>query len=646
MKLLLRGVLALVLLASFTIRSFGQAPPSASARVPSPKRPPLGPREAKEVESFLDPLFAGEMAKWHIPGAVFVLVKGGQILFVKGYGYADLEKKSPVVPDITVFRVGSISKLFTATAVMQLAERGKLDLNRDVNAYLKLFQLDQSFPQPVTLANLLTHTGGFDDRAIGLAARTAADAVPLGPYLAVHLPPRVLPPGETYSYSSFGVALAGYIVESVSGESFGDYVDENILRPLEMRHTSFLLTRLPEGDLASGYVYEKGATRRVPFDYFNISPAVGLNATGTDIAHFMIAHLDDGQYGRARILEPATAQEMHRRHFSDDPRLPGRAYGFYERFTNGVRAIGHGGNIRGFGSLLILIPEARTGFFISANLDEPRFLDELFKDFFNRYYRPVEKRDPPAPPSDFLERAEQFTGRYRINPYSRRSFEKLATLYWQYRVTANPDRTLSVHYPRDFRPASRWVESGPLFFERLDDEGHAVFREDGKGRITELLMGSGVLEKLAWYEGAGFQVRLVKFLMLVFLSACVLWPGGTALRRLRKKPREPSRLASLAQWMAGSASALILVFLVVWLRAIRRTDLWEFTYGAPPVFRALLFIPPLVTGLTAGSAYFAVLAWKKHYWSKLGRLHYTLVAGCGLCFVWFLVYWNLLGFRY
>ena len=172
-------------------------------------------------------------------GAVFLLVKDGRVFFARGYGYSDLMKRTAVDPAKTVFRVGSVSKLFTATAVLQLAERGEVDLHTDVNRYLKTFQLEENFPAPVTLANLLTHTGGFDDRAIGIAARNAQDQAPLGEYLARSMPPRVRPPGEMYNYSSHGIALAGYIVETVSGQPFGEYVEKNILEPLEMRQSSF-----------------------------------------------------------------------------------------------------------------------------------------------------------------------------------------------------------------------------------------------------------------------------------------------------------------------------------------------------------------------------------------------------------------------
>ena len=205
----------------------------------------FGPRDPKELGAFLDPIFSNGMAQWHIPGAVFLLVRDGRVVFAKGYGYSDLSQKTAVEPDTTVFRAGSVSKLFTATAVLDLVERGQLDLHTDVNRYLQTFQLPENFSKPVTLANLLTHTGGFDDRAIGIAARNPRERVPLGEYLARSMPPRVRPPGELYSYSSHGIALAGYIVETVSHEPFEEFVETYILEPLAMRHSSFSLEGVP-----------------------------------------------------------------------------------------------------------------------------------------------------------------------------------------------------------------------------------------------------------------------------------------------------------------------------------------------------------------------------------------------------------------
>jgi CubicO group peptidase (beta-lactamase class C family) len=600
----------------------------------------LGPQDPKEIETFLDPLFSDGMAKWHIPGAVVLLVKDGHVVFAKGYGSANLAKRTGVDPETTVFRVGSVSKLFTATAVMELAERGQVDLHTDVNHYLKSFQLPEDFPAPVTLANLLTHTGGFDDRAIGIAARSPGDQVALGEYLLRSMPPRVRPPGEIYSYSSHGIALAGYIVETVSHEPFADFVKSNILRPLDMRHSSF--SGVPEAELAEGYVFRNGAVEPVPYDTFNIGPAVALNSTASDMAHFMIANLEGGVYQGRRILSEQTLEQMQRQQYTDDPRLPGRTYGYYEKYFNGWRAIGHGGNIRGFGSLLLLVPEAHLGIFLSTNLDEPRFDDAVLREFFDRYFPPRQAVDPPLPNPALRGQAQKFVGAYRINPYSRTSLEKLATLYWQYRIEALPDGTLELHSPRDYTPPTRWVEVAPLEFQKADGEDLAVFREDGSGRVTALLVDTGSLEKLAWYETARFQVTLVKALLLVFLSLALVWPLEFAFGRVWRRPVVSTWIRHWARFAAVAAGASAIVFIVGFVRTARHMDLWGFTYGVPAAIQKLLVLPPFTALAACGMLVFDVRAWIKGEGCAFDRLYYTLLTVAAVIFVGFLVFWNLL----
>ena len=613
---------------------------------PTPVRT-FGPTDPKELEAFLDPIFSSGMVRWHIPGAVFLLVKDGRVFFARGYGYSDLIKRTAVDPAKTVFRVGSVSKLFTATAVLQLAERGEVDLHTDVNRYLKTFQLEENFPAPVTLANLLTHTGGFDDRAIGIAARNAQDQAPLGEYLARSMPPRVRPPGEMYNYSSHGIALAGYIVETVSGQPFGEYVEKNILEPLEMRQSSFSPAAAPVAEIARSYAVVNGTVQAVPYDFFNIGPAVGLNSTASDMAHFMIANLEHGVFDGHRLLSERMLREMHRQQYTDDPHLPGRTYGFYEKFRNGWRSIGHGGNIRGFGSLLLLVPEARAGIFLSTNLDEPRFDVELVHKFFVHYFPSRVAADPPAPNPLFLTKATNYVGRYRINPYSRTTLEKLATLNWQYRLTALPDGSLQLHTPHDYTPPTRWVEVTPDLFESANGEGRAVFRLDSDGRAKALLLDTGEFEKLAWYETAGFQVNLVKTLLLVFLSLGLVWPLEYALRRMLQRPRASSwsRTAGSARLVAVAAGASALVFIVGFVRTARHMDFWEFIYGIPAPIHRLLVIPPFTALAACGMVFFDVRAWAKGVGSVLDRLYYTMVTVAALVFVWFLVFWNLLNVR-
>ncbi|NIU59138.1 MAG: serine hydrolase, partial [Phycisphaerae bacterium] len=161
------------------------------------------------------------------------VVKDGELFFAKGYGYADLEKDIPVDPEQTIFSIGSVGKTFTWTAVMQLVEQGKLDLDADVNTYLD-FRIPDTYPQPIAIKHLLTHTSGFEEVWIGSVVLDASDQVPPREWLISHMAARMRPPGDCAAYSNFNAMLAGYIVSRVSGQPYEQYIQEHILDPLGM----------------------------------------------------------------------------------------------------------------------------------------------------------------------------------------------------------------------------------------------------------------------------------------------------------------------------------------------------------------------------------------------------------------------------
>ncbi|MEE9179862.1 MAG: serine hydrolase [Vicinamibacteria bacterium] len=599
-----------------------------------------------ELESFVDGFFAEQMVKWHVPGVVFVLVKDGAPMLSKGYGFADLEKKTEVIPEKTVFRVGSLSKLLTATALMQLSERGRIDLDTNVNQYISPIRIDDSYAEPITAASLLTHTAGLDDRYIGIAARSAAEQTPLKQYLAKRLPPRVNPPDDMIAYSNHGFALAGLLVEEISGVSFEDYMDQEIFRPLAMVRTSFRLPDALKDGLATGYSYDNDTFTPAPYDYFNVGPASSLNTTAADMARFMMAQLDGGRYGGSRILSPDSIEEMQRQQFTHHPRLAGRGYGFHERFENGERVIAHAGGLQGFGSYLFLIPRHQLGVFIAYNRVEEKFHEEFVKEFLDRYFRVgTDSRrggDPDTQSSQRFGDITRFTGSYRSLRYlSRRSFEKLMSLFHEYRVTTDGS-TLTVRYPNDFREASQWAEVEPLLFRRVDEDGYLAFRENGRGEITHMFVGTEAYEKLMWYEEPSFQKSLFKFFTPAFMSASILGVIFFLLGFWRGKDRS---LGS-SYLLAISVSALNLGFLVGGAHFGAGGDAYSYLYGMPPVMMALLVVPLVTVTLSVVLAAATALTWKRGAGSLPGRLYFSLATLIALAFIPFLHYWNLLGFRY
>jgi CubicO group peptidase (beta-lactamase class C family) len=614
--------------------------------------PPSGPTDPQELEAFLDPFFAKNMTEQHIPGAVFVLVKDGKIFFSKGYGYADLENKIPVVPDKTLFRVGSLSKLLTTTAVMQLAEQGKLKLDDDVNKYLKRFQIKKTYPQPVTFAHLLTHTHGFDSGwGIKAFVRSKSEMTPLGDYLAKRLPPRILPPGEVFLYSDVGMTLAGYLVEVISGVPFAQYIQQNILQPLDMRRSSFFQPLPPQlaPDLAVGYRYTNGTYQRRPFAFNNNVPGSAFMATATDMAHFAIAQLQNGRYGEARILNEATAKEMHRQQFAHHPGMVGSAYGFSESWENNQKAIEHGGRLNGYTTRLYLLPDQNLGLFVSCNNNPSSLPRELVTEFLKHYYPVKEKSPSPVQPLTGSQKPDQHLyGTYRYNSYSHLTLEKLGAVLGdapEVKVMAGADNdgTLALYVPQ-----FKWVELKPLLFRSIYSDTELLFRQNERGSITHMFIGDSVfaaLEKLAWYETKAFQLTLAIFCALSFVSACLVRLVSWLIRRSRKQLSQSTRMTRLAQFLAVLVSACNLVFLIGMGLVFFRTDYWQLFFGLPRVAMVLLCIPPITAGLTLGLLLFTVLAWKNKYYSLIGRLHYSLITVAAVAFILFLNYWNLLGFR-
>lgn len=612
-----------------------------------------GPTDPRELEAFLDQFFAEQMEESHIPGAVFVLVKADEIFFAKGYGYADVESSRPVVPDETVFLPGSVGKLFTAMAVMQLVEQGKLDLREDVNKYLDDFKIPLTYPAPVTVGDLLTHTGGFDERQLGAAVSTPEELLPLGQYLAQNMPPRVMPAGDNISYCNQCYALAGYLVEKMSGIPWTQFIAENILQPLDMSRSTCEQPPPPDlaADLAIGYMSSGGTYTRMPEVYMNIGPAGALYATGTDMAHFMIAHLQKGRYGDARILGEDTFEDMHERGFRNHPQLRAYTYGGFSEFmANGQRVLAKDGDVGGFSSTLILLPDENLGFFASFNAalnpfggEEPR--QKLLAQFLDRYY-PTQEQSLNSQASPNLARV---SGNYRWNRYSRTTVEKALNPIGmlQLHITAADDGTVTVSSVVPLLRAGRYTEVEPLLFRKVDGSDYIAFREDEGGRITHMFGRVGqepaTFEKVAWYETGGFQVSLIAFLVLAFASVLV-WPVAHLIRRLRRLETHDSRPARLARLLAASLGILNLLFMVGFVGTLMQGLAGALPYP-PSWFVALLVIPVLSSILAVVLAIFAVLAWKDRYWSVVGRLHYSLVTLFALAFVWFVNYWNLLGFR-
>ncbi|MBI5033939.1 MAG: serine hydrolase [Chloroflexi bacterium] len=627
--------------------------------VSSASSPQLGPTDSVELGTFLDDLLAKQMADNHIAGAAVSVVKDGKLFFAKGYGYADIEKGIPVDAEQTLFGIGSVGKTLTWTTVMQLAEQGKVDLDADVNKYLD-FRIPDTYPQPVTLKHLMTHTSGFEERWAGSVAEDANEIVPAGEWLKAHMAARVRPPDDTVAYSNYNAMLAGYIVARVSGKSYDQYLQENIFDPLGMTHSTARQS-IPENlraFVSEGYTYKNGTIQKFP-DWVPqpaLVPSGGQKASVTDMARFMIAHLQNGRYSDAnipesRILKEDTAKQMRNIQYTPDPRFRGIANGFFDFSDNGLRTFGHRGYAAPMNSLLLFLPDQNLGVFViynsagGANVTNPHL--GFQRAFFDHYY-PASAGAPVQPQPGLDKRMDRFVGSYRETAFPTTSFMKVAALFggMTAQIRDSGDGALLVNYRGT---EMRFVQVESLYFRQVGGMYAIAFREDAQGRITRMFLDPinyTAFDKLEWYETSGFNIPLLAVCVLVFMSMLLVAVVRFVWSRLFSKRGPGSRNARVANWVLVGVCLLNLLVVagVAWgaMGGGMANELLE----PPLLIKVALALGVLCVVLTVGAVVYAVLAWKDRFWGIAFRVYYTVVTVAAVAFVWFLNYWNLWGLRY
>ncbi|REJ77638.1 MAG: class A beta-lactamase-related serine hydrolase [Acidobacteria bacterium] len=442
-----------------------------------------------KLESHLDPVAEDLMRRLYAPGMAVAVVKDGKVILKKGYGFSNVESKTPVDPSKTIFRIGSITKVFTANAALILEEEGKIGLDTDVKKYLNGLKIGGAYKGVMTVRNLLTHTSGLDEFSAGRRSETAAGVKPLKDFLSDRLVART-EPGRQISYSTYGITLAGYIVEDISGQPLSKFFEDSIFRPLEMNSTNLgVVPESRKNDLAVGYTFN-GQYNPQPFEYFHTYPASDINSTADDMANYILAHLGGGRFKGNKVFDDSTSGLMHHVQFKNHERLPGWAVGFYETYDNNLKGIEHGGSMEGFAALLYLLPEKDLGIFVASNIEQGRLMSGM-KQAVLDYFYPVSSS--PDDPEEFAK-LKRFEGRYRWDVYchtcppdSRGFFPR------PFEVTLNNDSTISFF-------GNRWKPVGHLTFKAIlndDREIFAAFKEDESGNITFLFHGSNAYERVA-----------------------------------------------------------------------------------------------------------------------------------------------------
>jgi CubicO group peptidase (beta-lactamase class C family) len=598
-----------------------------------------------DVEAFLDGLMPTQLQREDVAGAVITIVKDGKPFFSKGYGYSDVEKKTPVSPSGTLFRPGSVSKLFTWTAVMQLVEQGKIDLDKDVNDYLD-YKIPATYDKPITMRDIMTHTPGFEEVLQLLFIDEPKDLIPLGDYMKQHLPERIYPPFTVPAYSNYGAAMAGYIVERVSGQKFDDYIDEHIFKPLDMHHATF---RQPLPDdiksmMSNGY--QRASMKPGKFEVVQAAPAGSLAATGEDMTHFMIAHLQDGKYENTQILKPETARQMHSRTFENLPTMNAMCLGFYEETRNGHRIIGHAGDTGYFHSDLHLMLDQNLGFFVSYNSagkgeTSPRIT--LWHAFLDRYF----PYQPPAAqtPSTASQDADEIAHRYISSRRAQTTVLKVITLLGESKIEKNADGTISAEEFKDLNgKPKKFAEIGPMLFREVDGQDKLGFKRDYQGKwegVVDYPFEVSQTPPLSENSGLGMPILLGS--LIVFALVILVWPIGAIIRKHYDRPLDITPAQRKLRRMLRIVAILDLLFLTAmamyFSSAEQSLKLLDPKYNF--IIRLIQCVGWLgMLGMIA-SVYYFIKSWGEPRWwgSRLGTAVATLAC---LGFAYWVFVWNLL----
>ncbi len=603
-----------------------------------------GPGLAPALDSILPEL----MTRHRVPGLALAIVRGPEVRLA-GFGSARLADQSPVDPVTTVFRLGSVGKLFVATAAAREVVRGRLSLDADVRPLVPAVPLGSDPDGPVSLRQLLTHTAGFDERLIGYAARTPAAMQPLGNYLESRMPARGWPAARLVGYSNHGVSLAALLVETVAGMPFREYASRELFQPLGMTRTFYLAPDSSGASPGQAVGYRCGDTGCVPAaDLYSNGYPVGLvYSTAADMARFISAQLG-GLPAPERAL-------LHRRQFSHHPALRGLGLGFFEQSWNGVTVFAHSGVVPGFASLFVVVPDRQLGFFVATNGGSLAFGGAAYEAILTALLGPRE----PASFATLSGSVERFAGTYRMTRYAHRTVERFPMMFSTGSAVGTAGDTLMVPFGTR-RLAFLKVDS--LLFREAGGERMVAFATDQRGRVTHLFapalvfgaeLGSA-FERTPWYEVPYFLNEYVSWLLLGPALMVIAW-GLVALGRAGW--RRHRRIVATARTSVGARASALLALVVPGLfgwfgfgfiaRSTRDLSGSQgMVLGLTRGDGALLLVPFVHAAATLVLAGLAVEAWRHGWHSVIGRVLLSMIAAGALLQCHFLVQWNYLPARW
>jgi CubicO group peptidase (beta-lactamase class C family) len=603
-----------------------------------------------DLEAFFDGIVPLQLERSDIAGASVLVVQDGRLLLQKGYGYSDVSHKKPVDPSTTIFRLASISKLFTWVSVMQLEEQGKIDLDADVNRYLD-FRIKPAFGRPVTLRNLMTHTGGFEEVVRDIIVTNPKQASTLRDYLMRNQPERLFSPGTVPAYSNFGVGLAGYIVQRVSGQPFEQYVEQHIFTPLAMLHSTFYqppperMKTLP----SQGYG-ENSEKPVIGFEIFNPVPAGGVSSTAVDMGRFGQALLNGGELDGHRILKRETLAAMWTPQFRSSDQMPPIDMGFYQTWRNGLRWIGHEGDLVAFHSLFFLEPQKKIILFISYNSSGSgaKSRPELVDMFTDRYF-------PGQPAQTFLnfdrKQLEAIAGVYQSTRRSDSTKLKFISLLSQRTASVDKDGALHLEDLKDLRNHTiKWKPIGKDLWQEIDGQRRVFAIRDGNGQVVRIAGDfPGVqLQRVPWWEHATPVFTLVAacgFILLAVVASPVLRFVRRVFFRSRARP-EPY---PGTRWLPFTAQITAVVWLTLFgvlgagVVLLGGGDAMPPTSAWDKYLVSINIVTALATILSVAVVFSAIRVWAVAGVLRSTRIKYSTVALACAFLSWFAIHWHVLG---
>jgi CubicO group peptidase (beta-lactamase class C family) len=628
---------AALVLAPFAVFA-ADAPPTASSSTHE-----AHPLVKEDLEAFFDGIIPLQLERSDVAGATVLVMHGSDTLLLKGYGFRDLKKKEPVDPTATIFRLASISKLFTWTAAMQLVEQGKLDLDAGVDRYVD-FPVNDG--QHLTLRNLMTHTSGYEETVRNIIVTDPKRYAELREFLVQNQPHRLFPPGTIPGYSNYSVGLGSYIVQRVSGERFEDYVAAHIFAPLGMTHSTFFqpppkaLAELP----SEGY---PSSTRKpaIGFELFSPAGAGGISSSAADMGRFGQMLLNGGELDGHRIMKRETLNEMWKPQFRASEQLPPIGLGFYQTWRNQLKWIGHQGDLVAFHSLFFVEPEQKLVLFISYNSagSSRKTRPELIEAFSDRYFPAQLSQAFITPPKESLKDIE---GTYQSTRRADSTILRLFSLFGQSHASVDKEGVLHVDSMKDLRGHPyNWKPIGPDLWQQADDQGK-LFAIRGSGGKIERIAGAfaaGQVQRVSWYESDRGVFLSLGFSALV--GICVLF--NILLRLARRflfrssQPIAPADRAPLTGWCKTSVIYWlgVLVTLAVLFRlfdddSLPPTSEWDKYFLMGDV---LLVIAVL---MSLGVAVSTWRIWRRPGVNRISQVKFTLVAFACLYFSWFAIHWH------